>query len=352
MKKIYLVFITLGLFTSCTSFWYIGFAANLKTYKIDSPEYPAYNWELKEHPDSDEIYDGEKPDGLKSVLVINNGDLIVEWYANGYNKDKPINIKSASKSIISALVGIALEKGLIKSLDQPIIEIIPEYFPNPPEEKQEITIRHLLTMSAGFDHIENVNNYVYSESNWTRGILELSLIDFPGTKYNYGTVQSHLLSAVITEVSGMDTLAFAQKNLFDEMNISINRWDSAPEGIFFGGSEMYMTPRDMAAFGLLYLNKGVFEGDQLIPEEWVEESFRPKYKNVWYGADYGFYWWIKEVSGYEVKYALGYGCQIIYLIPEKEMIVVLTGDTPLFLNHIEREEQFEQFLTQIIRLDF
>jgi CubicO group peptidase (beta-lactamase class C family) len=232
------------LLSSCSGAWYIGFLSKLEKFEFEKPQYRSFDWEIAEHPGVERLYiKAKKFDGLRSVLVVKNGTLVAEWYTAGFNKERAVNVKSVSKSIISALVGIAIEKGYIKGIDQPIFEILPEFFPLDSPEKRAITIKHLLTMSAGFEFIENVNNYVYFSDNWTKSILKLPLSTTPGSGFNYGTIQTHLLSAVLTKVSGMDTLTFAQTHLLNHMRISINRWDKAPEGTFFGGSEMYLTPK-------------------------------------------------------------------------------------------------------------
>ena len=331
------------LLNSCSGAWYIGFLAQLETHEVETPQYQSAEWELEELPGVETLYDkAEKSDGLRSLLVVKNGILVAEWYADGYSRERAENIKSASKSIISALVGIAINKGYIGSIDQPIFEILPEFFPPDSPDKRKITIKHLLTMSAGFEFIENVNNYVYLSDNWTKSILKLPLSRSPGSGFGYGTIQTHLLSAILTKVSGTDTLAFAQTHLLDHMSISINRWDRAPEGIYFGGSEMYMTPRDIAAFGQLYLQKGQFKGKQLVPREWVSRSLEPSFNEVWGGDSYGFCWWIKQIAGYRSYYALGYGGQMIMNIPELDLVIVFTGNyPPLFLDHKKREQDLE-----------
>jgi len=334
------------LLCSCSGLWYVGFLYKMEAYEVTNPEYPAANWPKVEHTHAGLLYEkAEQFEGLRSFLVAKDGKLIAEWYAESFGREDAINIKSASKSVISALVGIAIEKKYFGNINQPLIEIIPEYFPSADETKRFITIRHLLTMSAGLEHIENVNNTVYFDGDWTLGILGLPMMHEPGARFNYGTIQTHLLSAALTKVSGMDTLTFAQIHLFNKLNVSINRWDKAPEGTFFGGSEMYLTPRDMAAFGQLYLDGGHFQGQQLIATEWVGDSVTPSFKNAWSGADYGFSWWIKNHFGYATYYAQGYGGQTIMNIPELDMVFVTTADyPPLFYDHRKREKLVDEFI--------
>lgn len=333
-------------FCSCSGAWYIGFLAKLEKFETEKLQYQSADLNIAEHPKADLLYTkASRSNWLRSVLVVKNGNLIAEWYAAGFDKDRAVNVKSVSKSIISALVGIAIEKGYIKSVDQPIFEILPEFFPPDSPVKRNITIRHLLTMSAGFEFVENVNNFVYLSDNWTKNILNLPLSTTPGSSFNYGTIQTHLLSAVLTKASGMDTLRFAQTHLLNHMHISINRWDKAPEGTFFGGSEMYLTPRDMAVFGQLYLQSGRFREQQLVPKEWVKQSLEPSFHEVWGGDSYGYSWWIKQITGCNAYYALGYGGQTIMIIPDKEMVIVFTADyPPLFVDHRKREHDLEKLI--------
>ena len=342
------VFIIVSLMTlgSCSGLWYVGFLSNIKPYEVKHPKFHAAQWQKQDHPAASQIYEqAEKFEGLKSFLITKDGFLIAEWYASGFDKETSGNIKSASKSIISALVGLALQEGYFKSLDQPLADFLPEFFPPNDHIKKTITLKHLLTMSAGFEHMENVNNYVYSSSNWTKSILQLPMMHTPGDRFNYGTIQTHLLSAALTKASGLDTLTFAQKHLFDNLHISIKRWDKAPEGTFFGGSEMYLTPRDLALFGQLYLNNGRFGGKQLVPAKWIESSLKVSFQDAWAGAAYGYGWWLKECFGYDTYYAQGYGGQMIMNIPDLNMVFVTTADyPPLFYDHAKREQKVEELI--------
>ncbi|THB77411.1 MAG: class C beta-lactamase-related serine hydrolase [Desulfobacteraceae bacterium] len=348
LSAVRVVFILVFLITlcSCSGLWYVGFLNKIQPHKIENPKFRVPHWQKRDHPSANQIYkQAEKFEGLNSFLIIKDGILIAEWYASGFDKETPGNIKSASKSIISALVGLALQKGYFKSLNQPLFEVLPEFFPPDDHIKKTITLKHLLTMSAGFQHIENVHNYVYLSSDWTKGILQLPMMHKPGDRFNYGTIQTHLLSAALTKASGMDTLTFAQKHLLDNLHISINRWDKAPEGVFFGGSEMYLTPRDMALFGQLYLNNGRFKGNQLVPAAWVESSLNVSFEDAWAGAAYGYGWWLKKYFGYDTYYAQGYGGQRIMNIPDLNMVFVTTADyPPLFHDHRKREQKIEDLI--------
>ena len=192
------------------------------------------------------------------------GAIVLERYFNGARAAQAANIKSASKSVISALVGIAIAKGHIKGVDQKIGDYFPELSSDPEPKKRAITIEDLLTMRSGLESTSgrNYGAWVHS-SNWVRFVLRRPLIDDPGTRVEYSTGSSHLLSAIITKAAGKSTWQFAQEELAKPLGFSLPRWTQDPQGIYFGGNEMSMTPRQMIAFGELYLNDGT-AGDRRI----------------------------------------------------------------------------------------
>ncbi|SVC03224.1 uncharacterized protein METZ01_LOCUS256078, partial [marine metagenome] len=199
---------------------------------------------------------------LHSLLISHRGELVFEEYYNGADSRRPANMKSASKSVISALIGIAIDEGHIKSVEDPITKYFPEYIFNQTDpDKQLITIENLLTMQSGLETTSNRNygKWVLSE-NWVEFVLNQPLVAKPGTRMLYSTGSTHLLSAILTRASGINTKEFAQKHLASQLGYSMSYWSRDPQGIYFGGNDMEMTPRQMLAFGELYLNKGVHEG--------------------------------------------------------------------------------------------
>ncbi len=332
-------------FESCSFVGSIGYVIQEKDFVVKHPSFSSFQWEKHEYPEASNIYQKAiNIDGLGSFLLVQDGVLIAEWYTTGQNKETAVNIKSASKSIISSLVGIAITKGFIKDVDQPIFELIPEHFPERSDLKQQITIKHLLSMSAGFEYIENRNNHVYASNHWAKRILRLPLKTAPGEAFNYGTIQTHLLSQILSQTSQSSTLQFAQDHLFDAMRISIRQWKRAPDGTFFGGSQMFITPRDMAAFGQLYLDGGMFLGKALIPNAWVQQSSEALFKNVREGKSYGYGWWLKKISDQPVYYAEGYGNQTIMIIPNLKAVIVFSATTPFYYDFKKREQQLNQFI--------
>ena len=263
---------------------------------------------------------------MRSILVSVDGELLAEQYFHGAAPHRTANLKSASKSIISVLVGIALDQGHLDSIDTTIDRFFPEYLDDP--AKARITVEDLLTMRSGLETTSNRNYGRWVQSgNWVRHVLTRPLVSAPGSRMIYSTGNSHLLSALITKASGMDTYSFARRYLGEPMGISVPRWTTDPQGIYFGGNEMSMTPRDMLAIGEMYLNCGRVGTTQVVSEEWVRTSILPHATRTRRGADraYGYGWWVRDLYGYDAFYAWGYGGQFIYVVPGLRLVTVMTS---------------------------
>jgi CubicO group peptidase (beta-lactamase class C family) len=264
---------------------------------------------------------------LRSLLVSHRGALVLERYFQGARAGQGANIKSAAKSVISALVGVAIVRGLIKSVDEPIAQFFPQLAKESDRRKRLITIDDLLSMRSGLESTSGRNYGAWVTSrNWVGYVLNRPVVVEPGTKVEYSTGSSHLLSAILTKVSGMSTWRFAQEQLAKPLGFTLARWPQDPQGIFFGGNEMLMTPRQMVAFGALYLNRGRVGERQLLPASWIDRSFVPRGRSRW-GNDreYGYGWWIRELGGRTTYYAWGYGGQFIFVVPDLALVVVTTS---------------------------
>ncbi len=264
---------------------------------------------------------------LRSLLVSHKGSLILERYYHGARASQPANIKSASKSVIAALVGMAISKGLIKSVDQPIAEYFPELAKDPERKKREITIGDLLTMRSGLESTSGRQYGAWVRSkNWVRYVLAQPLVDEPGTRVEYSTGTSHLLSAILTKATKLSTWHFAQQELAKPLGFSLAQWPRDPQGIYFGGNDMLMTPRQMIRFGELYENNGRVGDRQLIPKSWIDKASVGVGRSRW-GSDreYGTGFWIREFAGHKSYYAWGYGGQFIFIIPDLDLVVVTTS---------------------------
>lgn len=274
---------------------------------------------------------------LKSLIILKNGEVIVEKYINGGGSDQIQDIRSASKSILSAILGIAIQDGYIDSIDQKIIDFFPEYITDKLDPKiYDLSIRHLITMKSGFNIKETAKAYqqLYKSSDWVEHILHLPFIAAPGEKFNYNSFNTHLLSATISKATGMSTLDYATSALFSPLGIAKIKWKKDPKGNCIGGWGLSLTAQDMVKFGILYLNNGRFNGSQVIPSEWIKSSTIERtgmigtYYSGWnksYG--YGFLWWVKRIDKHvEIPFAMGHGGQRIAIIPDVNAVLVTQAE--------------------------
>ncbi|WFU46802.1 serine hydrolase domain-containing protein [Sinorhizobium terangae] len=266
---------------------------------------------------------------LKAVIIARNGEVVAERGYRGHTPEDSTNIKSASKSIVSALVGIAIDKGLLEGPDQKIAPILKSDLPASPDPRiNDITIGHLLSMQAGLGRMSgpNYGRWV-SSSNWVRFALAQPFDDEPGGQMLYSTASTHLLSAILTKVSGKSTLALAREWLGPVDGFRIGAWERDPQGIYLGGNQMAMSARSLLAFGELYRNGGrTAEGRQIIPEDWIELSWQARTNSRFSGDAYGYGWFARQIGGEDVHFAWGYGGQMLYIVPSLQLTVVMTSE--------------------------
>jgi CubicO group peptidase (beta-lactamase class C family) len=264
---------------------------------------------------------------LRSLLVSIDGEIVEERYFNGARATEPANLKSVSKSVVSALVGIAIDRGYLKSLDENLGKFFPEHLAGVDDaRKKSIPLEDLLTMRSGLESTSNVNYGRWVQSHhWVRYALSRPIVEEPGGRMIYSTGNSHLLSAVLTKATKMSTFEFARRYLAEPLGVPLSPWVRDPQGIYFGGNEMHWTPRGMLAFGELYLNGGRIGDKQVLSEAWVKESIKPRTSSRWSGREYGYGWWIDRLGGHEIHYAWGHGGQFVFILPALKMVVVTTS---------------------------
>jgi CubicO group peptidase (beta-lactamase class C family) len=283
---------------------------------------------------------------IGSFLIWRNGGLVYEHYFNGADSATAFNIKSITKSIVSALGGIAIEKGLLPSLETPVVRFFPD-FAKPrhkpstvwfAEEKKyqdsvrsEQTLYHLLTMQHGWewnDFAGPVNIFI-NAADPIRFTMDIPFVDTPGTRFIYSSAASSLFGAVLEKTVHTSLRSFAEKNLLTPAGMRCTRWDTDPMGRTIGCSEMYLTAKDLMRFGLLYLQKGRQGSKQIIPADWVVASVAQHatldYWDILPGANgYGYYWWRRKSSGHQAYVASGAGGQIVTVIPDMNTVIVAT----------------------------
>jgi CubicO group peptidase (beta-lactamase class C family) len=272
---------------------------------------------------------GEELEPLKTVIVAHDGEIVAERGYNGQSVTAPTNIKSVSKSIISALVGIAIDKGVLRGVDQKIAPLLKNDLPPDPDPRlNEITIGHLLSMQAGLARTSgrNYGRWV-SSRNWVRAALAQPFVDEPGGSMLYSTGSTHLLSAILSRTTGRSTLALAQEWLGPLKGFAIASWQRDPQGIYLGGNQMVMSARSLLAFGEVYRNGGkTSDGTQLISADWIERSWQPRTNSRFTGEAYGYGWFQRVIAGTNVYYAWGYGGQMLYIAPSRGLTVAMTSD--------------------------
>lgn len=282
---------------------------------------------------------------INGIVIVRKGYIAFERYYNGYHASDTHNIASVTKSVTSALIGIAIDAGFIESVDQKVLDFFPEYVADADDlQKRTITIRHLLTMTApiaskstsraGNEALDRLRR----QRDWVAYILKL--LGQGGTlgQFQYSTAGTHLLSAILTRATGMSAREFANQHLFrligmgeipdheiksyqldDVFGKNVTGWIKDPQGNTTGGWGLTITPRDMARFGFLYLNDGVWDGKQIISKIWIDESTAPN------ANDYGYLWWLREDDGILAYSALGSGGSVICCIPQKDLVVAIAS---------------------------
>jgi CubicO group peptidase (beta-lactamase class C family) len=271
---------------------------------------------------------GELP-RLHSLLVSHRGSLVVERYFGGRRATTPANVKSASKSVISALVGIAIEQKQIASVHTPISVYFGDHLGAAADaRKRDITVEDLLTMRSGLESTSGRNYGAWVTSkHWVRYVLNRPLETPPGQEMEYSTGNTHLLSAVITQATKRSTWQYAQEALAKPLGFSLARWPQDPQGVYFGGNDMLLTPRQMVAFGELYLNRGRVGERQVVPSRWIDDSFVPRGRSDYNNQQYGYGWWMREFAGEQAWFAWGFGGQYIFIVPRLQLVVVTTSST-------------------------
>ncbi|WP_110684978.1 serine hydrolase domain-containing protein [Salinicola aestuarinus] len=263
-----------------------------------------------------------------TLIVAVDGNTVIDEGFRGHSTDATANIKSLSKTLLSALIGIAIERGVIESVDQPIVELLGNRVPAGIDPRvKTITVGQLLSMQAGLERTSGANYGGWVASpNWVSDALTRPFVAEPGGRMLYSTGNSHLLSAALTQASGRSTLTLAREWLGAPLNIAIPPWTRDPQGIYFGGNEMGITPRALLRIAELYRQGGSLDGQRVLPRAWVTASWQPRTHSFFNGHDYGYGWFLTELDGERAYYGWGYGGQLIYVIPSRRMSVVMTSD--------------------------
>jgi CubicO group peptidase (beta-lactamase class C family) len=303
------------------------FAIGVVTSHPAAPETP-------EHPRLDAarleraLGDAEKLARLHALIVARDGVVAVERVFRGPGLDVPVNVKSVSKSIVSALVGAAIDRGVLEGTGQPVAPAFRGRLPEAPDPRlSEVTVGHLLSMRAGLERTSGRNYGRWVQSpDWVRFVLARPFVDEPGGRMLYSTGNTHLLSALLTGATGRSTLSLAREWLGEPLGIDVPAWERDPQGVHLGGNNMTLSPRALLRFAELYRNGGVHEGRRVLPESWVRESWMPRARSPFSGDRYGYGWFVTDSCGRTAYYARGFGGQYVFVVPSLALSVVVTSD--------------------------
>jgi len=270
--------------------------------------------------------------GINCALIVRNGYIVFESNSYAYHPSDMRNVQSCTKSVTSALIGIAIDKGFIKNVCQPVLDFFPDRTAkNLDSDKKVMTLENVLTMTTG---LKCRDSYLYQwdgltrmkmSRDWVKWMIDLPMVEKPGNRFEYCNGASFLLSTILQKQTGMNALSFAEKNLFAPLGIYKIEWPSNPQGITIGWGQLRMSPRDMAKFGYLYLNEGLWDNTRIISSQWIKESTR-KHTIATRIPGYGYQWWIIKDDIYT---AIGYDGQFIIVAPREKLVTVFTSSLPI-----------------------
>jgi CubicO group peptidase (beta-lactamase class C family) len=285
----------------------------------------------------------EDVETIRSLLVVKDGYLIAEKYFHGGSVDSKDRLQSVTKSFTSALAGIALEQGYLTGVNQKMMDFFPELTNRISDpRKREITVQELLQMRAGYPWEESTPELFEMLYHGFKPslLVDVPLAYDPGTDMDYSNLSAHLAGIIVARAADTDLMAYATENLFGPLGIEPGEWIKDWEGYYNGHADLHLRPRDMAKFGLMYLDEGVYDGRQIIPADWVRDSLTSYTKNAWRyrigrnykDIGYGYLWWSAYAGSRRFNFAWGHGGQQITLVEDMDMVIVVTAD-PLFGQH-------------------
>ena len=265
---------------------------------------------------------------INAEVIVKDGVIVDEYYKEGYDPNSIFTLQSTSKSITSAILGIAIDKGYIENVNVPISNYFPRILESDSDYLKEITIWHLLTHTSGFNASDTGNWYEWRTSdNLVDYVLDTPVTSRPGTEFNYFTGNTHLLSAIIQQATGKTTYEFGKEYLFDPLDMNSVECETDAQGISDGGNGFAMNVYDMAKFGQLFLNNGAWNGEQIISDQWIKDSTSVQFDRNSGSADYGYQWWVRTFgnNNYPAYFAQGHYGQYIFVVPDLDLVVAITS---------------------------
>ncbi len=278
------------------------------------------------------IFDAARQlDQIHSLVIARHGQILAAEAIHGPSVDRPVNVKSVSKSLVSALTGIAIARGELTGPDQPIAPLLRRAVPRRADRRvHDITVGDLLSMRSG---LQQVSGDAYADWAGSKNLiyeaLSKPMLADPGTEMLYSTASYHILGAVLARVAGKDLRTLARERLGAPLGLEIPDWPQDPQGLYLGGNDMRLSPLAMIRFGETYRNQGRWRGRQVIPQDWIETSWTPYTASTETGHGYGYGWFTWTPAGHRVPYARGYGGQMIWIVPDLALTVAVTSNPGL-----------------------
>lgn len=274
---------------------------------------------------------------LYSLIIVKNGFLVAEAYFNGKGVYDANSIASVTKSVVSALAGIALEQNILSGVNQKMLDFFPEInWAAQDSRKSLITLQQILQMRSGYpwEEFEGYLDMLLHNNAWIPYLAEFPLTSDPGTQFGYSNFTVHMMGIILARASEQSLLQFGNTHLFNPLGVSVPYWPTDAYGYYYGSGDIYFTPRHMARFGLLYLNRGLYRGNRIIPEQWIEDSFE-SYSTTTYetdilesirGLEYGYLWWSGTSGSRRFNFAWGHGGQLVCILDDLNMVIVTAAN--------------------------
>jgi CubicO group peptidase (beta-lactamase class C family) len=265
---------------------------------------------------------------LRALVVVRRGEPVLAEAFRGPPLERPVNVKSVSKTIVATLAGIALDRGVLAGVDQPVAPLLGELVPATADPRvHDLTVGHLLTMQAGLERTSGANYGAWVQSgDWVADALTRPFVAAPGARMLYSTGSYHLLAVALARAAGRDLLTLARDWLGAPLGVAVPPWTRDPQGHYMGGNNMALAPLGLARFAEMWRRRGRFDGARVVSAAWVDAAWTPRTRSPWSGDRYGYGWFLTRLGGEPVAYARGYGGQMVYVVPSRALSVVVTSD--------------------------
>ena len=290
----------------------------------------------------DAFRDAARMAPLNSLLIARGDSLVAAQAFRGMTLDRPTNIKSASKTVVGTLFGIAFADDAVAALDVPIGPYFPDVLADT-AQAATLTPYHLLTMQAGLESTSFGNYGAWvSSDNWIRDALQRPMQHPPGTRMTYSTGTSHILGVLLARATDQPLRPYAQTHLFEPLGVAIGAWQQDPQGNYFGGNNLAIPPRGLLRLGQVHLNGGTWNGERVLPAWWPALAWTPFVEDAFRDFQYGLSWWIADFNGVRTYFAWGYGGQFVFVAPDLDLVAAMTSSLT------NRPQNMDDFSSQLM----